>query len=155
MVLSIRFQVRVPQSKYDIIFSATAFHWIDSSIKFNKVDNLLKENGLLALCWQRSEPEINDFDNELYDFYQKKIPAICEYSKNKENIHSNQKNEIVNSGFFEIVTEKKYNWSISLNHQDYCGLFYTFSKHILINDNIKQEINKELEHIFYKRNLST
>lgn len=145
-------QYPVYQSKYDIVFSATAFHWIDSNIKYDKVHKLLKENGLLALCWQRSEPEINDFENELYKFYLKKIPDICKYSKNKEIIHSNRKNEIINSGFFEIVIEKKYNWSISLNYPDYCGLFYTFSKHILINDNVKQEINKELENIFYKRN---
>ncbi len=39
-------------TSYDMIFSATAFHWIDESIGYKKAYDLLKENGTMAVFWQ-------------------------------------------------------------------------------------------------------
>ncbi len=35
--------------KYDMIFCAQAFHWLDKNIKYKKCHELLKENGYLVL----------------------------------------------------------------------------------------------------------
>ena len=40
-----------PQSCYDLIYCAQAFHWLDPDIKFEKCRGLLSEGGHLALIW--------------------------------------------------------------------------------------------------------
>lgn len=35
--------------KYDMIYSAQAFHWIDKKVKYKKCHELLKDNGYLVL----------------------------------------------------------------------------------------------------------
>jgi SAM-dependent methyltransferase len=39
----------LPETAYDAVFSATAFHWLEPSVSWAKVASLLKPGGLLAL----------------------------------------------------------------------------------------------------------
>jgi SAM-dependent methyltransferase len=41
--------VSLPRRRYDAVFSATAFHWIDPTIGWSKAASLLEPGGLLAL----------------------------------------------------------------------------------------------------------
>ena len=41
--------VQLPEAGFDAVFSATAFHWIEPAVGWQKVAALLKANGLLAL----------------------------------------------------------------------------------------------------------
>lgn len=42
--------LQAPEGSFDLIISATAFHWIDPDVKFTKSARLLKEGGWLALA---------------------------------------------------------------------------------------------------------
>lgn len=42
-------EVSLPESSFDLVYSATAFHWINPEIKFTKPHRLLKNGGYLAI----------------------------------------------------------------------------------------------------------
>ena len=42
-------EIHLPVSHYDLIYSATAFHWVKEEYKFTKTAQLLKPKGYLAI----------------------------------------------------------------------------------------------------------
>lgn len=42
------------EKKYDLIYSATAFHWVDSSVGYPKAWEMLEQGGTLAVFWHMS-----------------------------------------------------------------------------------------------------
>jgi SAM-dependent methyltransferase len=57
--------------KFDAIFSATAFHWLDLSIKYKKSFDLLNDDGLLILFWNNYGIENIEMENEIQKIYTK------------------------------------------------------------------------------------
>jgi SAM-dependent methyltransferase len=47
-------EVDLPTGSFDAVFSATAFHWIDPTVGWRKVAELLRPDGLLALLTHRT-----------------------------------------------------------------------------------------------------
>jgi SAM-dependent methyltransferase len=47
-------EVDLPTGSFDAVFSATAFHWIDPTVGWRKVAELLRPDGLLALLSHRT-----------------------------------------------------------------------------------------------------
>lgn len=64
-------------SSFDILYSATAFHWIPEDIGYPKALNLLKNCGTIALFWNK--PFVNREDDLLHQkiqsIYQKYRPS--------------------------------------------------------------------------------
>ncbi len=57
---------------YDLIYSATAFHWIPQEVGYTKVFNLLKSGGVMALFWNhvsRTDAELDFAIQEVYNKY--------------------------------------------------------------------------------------
>lgn len=46
-----------PQHKYDCIYCGQAFHWLDKTVKFEKCNEYLNGDGLLALFWYDPMPQ--------------------------------------------------------------------------------------------------
>ena len=58
---------------YDLIFSATAFHWIPQKVGYTKVFNLLKSGGVIALFWNhpaRIDEKLDFAIEEIYNKYE-------------------------------------------------------------------------------------
>jgi ubiquinone/menaquinone biosynthesis C-methylase UbiE len=58
----------VPEGSFDVIISATAFHWIDPDVKFAKPAWLLKTGGWLALL-DTEERYDDPFGSDLHDMW--------------------------------------------------------------------------------------
>ena len=52
------------KNQYDLVYSATAFHWIPEDIGFKKVYDLLKPGGTIALFW--NHPFVNRDDDKIH-----------------------------------------------------------------------------------------
>ncbi|MBH1939742.1 class I SAM-dependent methyltransferase [Mobilitalea sibirica] len=105
--------------KYDMIFCAQAFHWLDATIKYKKCHDLLKENGYLILFWYNASADmtketekINQKVNEIVRKYVDRHPETR--NKPERNTHSGvfendeRKSEIETSGLFEILDILNY-----------------------------------------------
>jgi ubiquinone/menaquinone biosynthesis C-methylase UbiE len=76
---------------YDMLYSATAFHWIPPEIGYTKARRILKDGGTLALFWNR--PSLNIKGNALHQ----KIQAIYQDFLPQFN---NKETNIINTSQF-------------------------------------------------------
>lgn len=116
--------------KYDMIYSAQAFHWIDKNIKYAKCHELLKDRGYLILFWYNPM----DFESDGTREIREKVDMIV----NKYiTIHSSDKGkperlehdgvyreddriiEINSSGLFELIEKLNYTHEIMNNADQY------------------------------------
>lgn len=119
---------------YDLIISATAFHWVPQDIKYKRSFELLKPDGGIALFWNM-HPELNDtLHDALENAYLQQAPEIHTtlytprykkpYDQSLEGI-----SEIEKSGYFSSPVVKHYKWSISYSSQEYISLLSTYANY--------------------------
>ena len=53
------------EKKYDLIYSATAFHWVDSTVGYPKAWEMLKPGGTLAVFWHMSS--VTFYSGDIFD----------------------------------------------------------------------------------------
>lgn len=57
-VLASSFEEWSPEEgAFDLVVSATAFHWVDPQVRYRKSAQALRPGGSLALIWNRADPE--------------------------------------------------------------------------------------------------
>jgi trans-aconitate methyltransferase len=115
---------------FDGIYSATAFHWIDKSIKFKKAYQLLNENGLLFLFWNNYSLKDTHIFNEIQKIYhsfhphgagKKDIRIIL-----REKIQARRK-EVEESNYFKLLSHDEISHTIIYSANRYVKLLQSFS----------------------------
>ena len=148
--------------KYDMIYSAQAFHWIDKNIKYKKCHELLKDNGYLILFWYSPSNDKLTTTKEI----QKKIDLIVnkyvsdyfvDNGKPKRLEHDGvykedeRKTEIESSGLFELVEKIEYTHETRNNSKQYLKVMKSVPAFASIldglDDNIIDNMNKEIEEV--------
>ena len=128
---------------YDAIFSATAFHWVDLSVKYKKSYEMLKNNGLLILYWNNYGIENVRVAEEIQKIYVKYGHGTNDsksvYKLQLEKIEE-RKNEIQKSGYFEILEHKIVKYVKEYESNDYIHLLKTFSDHEKMEERFFEEI---------------
>lgn len=117
--------------RFDGIFSATAFHWIDPEIKYKKAFNLLKDDGLLVLYWNNygiGDEKLSRSIEDLYAKYEMKKDAGTARERQMENI-KRRREEIENSGLFRVISHSVFRNEIPYSARKYENLLKTFSDH--------------------------
>ena len=89
------------ESQYDLVFSATAFHWVDEKIGYKKILDILKKNGAVALFWNK--PFLNKKDDllhvEIQKIYKKYRPLENEPIEIDYELYNKRKAKIEKYGF--------------------------------------------------------
>lgn len=137
----------------DMVYSATAFHWLSEEVGYNKAYNILKNGGTLALFWNR--PSANDSDNPVHQ----KIQAVyhdllphwsCKVTngKDKEKIYSSIIKTIEKFGFTDLEF-KLYHNTRKMTGAQYIELLSTYSDHLALEASIRlplfERIRAEIE----------
>jgi len=167
-------QYKKDTAKYDAIFSATAFHWLDQDIKYTKSYDLLKDDGVLVLYWNNFGIADTRIEEEIRGIYKKHKFGIN--SKDAKSLQDEKiekrRNEIIESGIFELAMHKIFSRNIGYSSELYIKLLNTFPDHskanikniegfyseirnviVANNDYISVSVNVNLE-IGKKRNLT-
>ena len=125
---------------FDLIYSATAFHWISEKTGLNKIFDLLRKGGTLALWWNKPSPdrpgdEIYEDIEKVYDKYMepgnKKGPV--DYKLRQMKIG----NAITSHGFTGLEC-RMYHDVRTFNAEDYVGLLNTYSDHKGMKPEVKR-----------------
>jgi SAM-dependent methyltransferase len=128
---------------FDLIYAATAWHWLDPATRYRKTAKLLKPGGSLAFFSARHAFPIDTdpFFYEIQDVYQ----AIGE-SRHGETWPPpspeevpDRSAEIEASGEFRDVHVRRYVWEERYSAPEYIALLCTFSNHIAM-DQWKRDI---------------
>lgn len=130
-------------NRFDLIFSATAFHWINAQIGYPKAYELLKYNGTMVVFWHTSS--ITRFEDKIHTG----IRNICEkYDPNLyqgktvqelEDIHKVRINEITTNGLFKNPYYKEYVWIDYYDAEKYIALLNTYSD-FQVFDSVKRKM---------------
>lgn len=130
---------------YDLIYCATAFHWLPQEEAYNKIKKLLKPNGTLALFWNhpfpnRRDDEVNMANKRVYDKYRPSDKPLTEFSEKDLEKH---RTELEQNGFTSVEA-KLYKRTRTLSSQEYIALINTYSDHRALPDDIRLTFEKEM-----------
>lgn len=134
-------EASLEEVNYDLIYAASAFHWVDAEIGCPKVFRLLKNGGVFALFRYNAIPadgeELYEEIQTLYDkfynsYYLSKVRPVRkskeEYGEPSEIYKGFRFESLENYGFCE-VTMKLYEASQRYSADEYIELLETYADH--------------------------
>jgi SAM-dependent methyltransferase len=119
--------------RFDLVFSATAWHWIDPAVGYQLAWRWLRPGGYLAI-WAADHVFPADGDpffrelQEVYDEIGEGMPAGTWYFAPGEQ--PDHRAAIEGSGLFTVTSIRHFDWEISYTAEAYIALLGTFSSHI-------------------------
>jgi SAM-dependent methyltransferase len=161
-VVSFKDWIYLINHKYDMIYSAQAFHWLDKDIKYKKCHDLLKEKGYLVLFWYNpcdskssATIEIDEEVNRIVDRY------VSNYYTNKgdperranDGVSNNdeRKAEIEASGLFAFVEKLVYTQEVKNTSSQYLKAMKSVPAFASIldglDDKIIEKMDREIEDV--------
>ena len=119
---------------FDLVYAATAWHWIDPALRYRKAHQLLRPSGHLAFwgAWHAFPRDFDPFFTEIQEVYD----AIGESHEEETwpppapDEVPDESAEIEASGLFEDVRVRRYLWETLYTADEYVALLNTFSGHI-------------------------
>lgn len=146
--------VPLEQKKYKLIYCATAWHWIDPKIKYEKTYNLLEDDGMLAVIWN------NALDVPKNEIMSKAFDALFSY--HNETPHSTKpkaveeidtksmstKDMLEESGHYLFEDYYEKTWTMLQSKEITIKGFYSQSSYLSLSEKDKNELNKKLSVIF-------
>ena len=142
---------KLEENAFDLVFSASAFHWIPEEIGYTKVFSMLKKGGVFARFANRpnrdkSNPalakEIDDIYDEYYNKYHNK-----EKKERKEYTEEDAKQLALIAekyGFKDIRYALFYRERV-FTAKEYTKLMGTYSDHIAIEESIRTKFFAKIE----------
>lgn len=136
----------IDENTYDLIYSATAFHWIAPERGYDKSKKILKSGGAIALFWNHPYPnrlddEVNQANRRIYDKYCPSDKPISEFTADD---CQKRLDELRQYGFIDI-TSKLYHRVRKLKSDDYIALLNTYSDHRALAADIKFAFEKDMK----------
>jgi ubiquinone/menaquinone biosynthesis C-methylase UbiE len=116
---------------FDLLVSATAFHWIPPEIGFPKAARVLGDSGHIALFWNMHPRPFTGFFEEVQEVYRRVVPEWGDPrdEPSTEEVIRERRYQIDGSGLFGEVAVKRYPWSRIYDRDQYLRLLNTYSDH--------------------------
>lgn len=137
-VVEARFEDWEPAERtFAMVYAATAWHWVDPSVRYRRAAAALKPEGFLAL-WAAEHVIPYDGDpffeeiQEVYDEIGEGLPLGSSLPRPQE-LHD-ERAEIEASGLFDVIEVRQYDWETVYDSAGYIDLLNTFSGHIAMAD---------------------
>ena len=158
------------EGTFDLVVSATAFHWADPETRFRKSAGALRDGGSLALMWNYHEPDGSSegFPKALGHLYRRVAPELSgrrsrrlprRLTKALSQIRwragpglarkrrpqrldkdPDKVGAIEESGFFERPEVRVYRFGISYNAESYLWLLETYTRYMALDDVTKRRL---------------
>jgi SAM-dependent methyltransferase len=121
----------LPPSPFDLVVSATAWHWIDPAVRVTKAADALRPDGALAVATTHHiAGGTDDFWGEVQECYERWDPATESGLRlpATEQIPA-PTDEMDASGRFESATLRRYERDIAYSTNEYLDTLLTYSGH--------------------------
>jgi len=159
--------VTLEDNSYDLVYAASAFHWVDAAVGCPKVFDLLKSGGAFVLIRSNWLPPDDDkIDNDIQKVYEehyyshydiKKRPLKSKetsterFRKPSEIFKGFRFNGMEEYGFVD-VTMMFYNSEKTYSTDNYLALLDTFSDHRALPDENKKALYAGVKEVLKKHN---
>jgi len=134
-----------PES-YDLIYSAAAFHWIRQPEGNSKVARLLKKEGRFAIIGHTPAVQKDSFFIESQPIYES-----AGMKRDERGHNPDQKPKNMDIAFFKILYKDFRPWEKSYTTGEYFDLIFTYSDHILMPDELKEQFKTRIRELIDTR----
>lgn len=132
--------------KYDLVYSAQAFHWIDKDIKYKKCYDLLNKTGKIGLFWYVSVFESDKMFDEISNIFKKYNTGFSSTKMELlKSCFNRERKELEDTKYFENLRE--YTFMSKTIEQDadvFIERYNTTSAYETLCDETKKRVNDEL-----------
>jgi SAM-dependent methyltransferase len=136
-VVNAAFEDWRPDRAYDLVYAATAWHWVDRAVRYQRAHAALRPGGHLAF-WSAQHafpPGFDPFFTEIQPVYD----AIGEPHPGPlppppPDQVPDETAEIEGSGLFDVVGLRRHVWHVDYTAGEYLALLDTFSGHLAMSD---------------------
>lgn len=135
-----RFEEAPLPSPVDLVYSATAWHWIDPARGYARAASLLRPRGPLALFWNehvRGDDDVGFFaaTQPLYD-----RAGMSGFRLRPATAIADRTPAIVASAFFGDVVRRQYPWRAEYDAATYATLLGTYSDHLRLDEPVRRQL---------------
>ena len=124
------FETSKLEGKFDLIISATAFHWVDPKVRYLKASEALKSKGFLAVFSNQHVRKDEGFFAEVQDLYDRY------YLRQRTNRPTHATN-FPGVETFQDPIKRVYPWTQTYSAEQYIKLRNTYSDHIALPEKNK------------------
>ena len=132
---------------FDLVYAATAWHWLETTTRYRKSHRLLRPGGHLAF-WSALHAFPDGFDpffGEIQEVYDRIGEAHeGEWPPPRPDEIPDETAEIEASGLFDHVEVRRYGWDKSYTAEEYIALLDTFSGHIAMSAENRAHLYDEI-----------
>jgi SAM-dependent methyltransferase len=143
------------EPKFDVVFAATAWKWVDPAVRYTKAWQVLRPDGHLVF-WNADHvfPEDGDlFFRDIQAVYHEigEGKPVDDNEWTRPGELEDQREEIEKSGLFEVVHVRHFDWERIYSAEAYIKLLQTFSGHILMEEWKRDKLFNEIRVRLQKR----
>ncbi|MFC7383998.1 class I SAM-dependent methyltransferase [Sphaerisporangium rhizosphaerae] len=134
--------------RFDLLYAATAWKWVDPTVKYAKAAALLPSGGHLAV-WDAQHAFPADFDpffteiQQVYDEMGEGDGSLWPPPTPEDQPDSTAE-EFEASGHFSVVATRRYVWALRYTAEEYIALLDTFSGHIAMRPDRRDHLYREI-----------
>jgi len=138
------------EGQYDLVMSATAFHWVAPEVRYVKSAQVLTDKGWLALFWNSEAGDESAAGQQIQAAYDKHMPSnpAHPYATHHPTGHNQQQGagisrwqqEIDQSHLFRGVSTMQLPWAKWYTTEQYLQLLETYSDHRALPPETKRRL---------------
>ena len=143
--------VAFPEGAFNLVYSASAFHWIPEEIGYKKVYSMLKTGGAFARFANhpyrnKGTPALSEeidalYDEYYYTYYNKKREPLTEYTQKQAKARA----EIAERYGFSDIRYALFHRERVFSAKEYASLLGTYSDHIAMEETVRTLFFSKIE----------
>ena len=143
--------VALPDDSFDLVFSASAFHWVPEEIGYRKVFSILKSGGAFARFANhpyrdKGNPALSKeidaiYDEYYYSYHNKKREPLTEFTQAQVQ----ERAMIAERYGFSDIRYALFHRERVFSAQEYTALLGTYSDHIAIEETVRTRFFAKIE----------
>ena len=143
--------VAFPEGAFNLVYSASAFHWIPEEIGYKKVYSMLKSGGAFARFANhpyrdKGNPALSEeidalYDEYYYTYYNKKREPLTEYTQEQAKARA----EIAERYGFSDIRYALFHRERVFSAKEYASLLGTYSDHIAMEETVRTLFFSKIE----------
>lgn len=143
--------VELEADKYDLVFSATAFHWVPEDIGYPKVFSILNKGGAFARFANRprnsqADPELAEEIDDIYNDHYNKYYGVKSGTKKWFTEEKAKEISLIPEKYgFTDIKYHLFHRERVFTANEYIQLLGTYSDHIAIEEKIRNEFFAKIE----------
>jgi len=141
------------QSRFDLVFAASSWHWLDPEVRYAKAARVLKPASILAIVDNgHAFPDgFDPFFTEIQKCYEAIGEPHLEWPPTRPEQEPDRREEIERSGLFEVVGVKRHVWPVDYTADTYIDVLNTYSGHIAWDQWKRDQLYADIRRLIAQR----